>query len=117
MTFEGRTEGEEGKEALTYPEKSIPIPICENGQHVSQGPSKVLRNYKKLVWLEQSEWGECRRGEAGRQHKGGPSREMGNQRRNHVEERPLLFLASFQPFTHLLKISACFVTLAGTWKK
>ena len=58
MTFEGRTEGEEGKEALTYPEKSIPIPICENGQHVSQGPSKVLRNYKKLVWLEQSEWGE-----------------------------------------------------------
>ena len=72
---------------------------------------------RKPVWLEQSEWGECRRGEAGRQHKGGPSREMGNQRRSHVEERPLLFLASFQPFTHLLKISACFVTLAGTWKK
>ena len=25
-------------------------------------------------------------------------------------------LASFQPFTHLLKTSAYFVTLAGTWK-
>lgn len=71
---------------------------------------------RKPVWLEQTEWGECRRGEAGRQSKGGPSREMGSQCRSHVE-RPLLFLASFQPFTHLLKSSTCSVTLAGTWKK
>lgn len=70
----------------------------------------------RLVWLEQTEWGECRRGEAGRQGKGGPSREMGSQGRSPVEERPLLFLESFQPFTHLLKTSAYFVTLAGTWK-
>ena len=69
VTFEGRAEGEEGKEALTYPEKSIPIPVCENSQHVSQGPAKVLRNHKKLVWLEQSEWGESHspRGQDGRE--------------------------------------------------
>lgn len=54
--------------------------------------------------------------EAGRQGKGGPPREMGSQCRSPAEKTPLLFLASFQPFTHLLKTSACFVTLAGTWK-
>ena len=51
----------------------------------------TLESATRLVWLEQTEWGEWRRGEAARQGKGGPSREMGSQCRSPVEKISLLF--------------------------